>query len=209
MKEAEKKEALRLRIEEKLSLKQITEKTGLAKSTLSVLLRNYPLSDERIKELSIGSQIIGANANKQKAIERKSIDKSEGILMMKKFPSFRELCFLYWGEGSKYDGLNHFSISNTDRYMIKFVLNTIEELGCDGTIKLTCYCYPHSDENTIKEYWSTYLNRDIHVYKAKMSKASKGLIDRQPYGTMRIDVYSVKLLNNVMGALESIRGDLI
>jgi hypothetical protein len=210
MKELEKKEALRLRIEDKLSLKQIAEKTGLAKSTLSVLLKDYPLSEERVKELSIGSQLIGAQANRDKALARHADHKFEGVLLMGRYPSFRELCFLYWGEGTKFTGNNSFSICNSDRYMVKFILNVLKELNYNDKVKLTCYCYEHSDEQKIKEYWENFLDKEIFIYKAKKSKSSKELnIDKQPFGTMRVDVYSKRLLNNVIGGIEAIRGTLI
>jgi transcriptional regulator with XRE-family HTH domain len=205
----EKEEALRLRIEEQLSLKQIQEKTGLSKSTLSIHLRDYPLSKERIKELNKPAQIKGAEANKQKAFIREANNKFEGLLMMGRHPAFRELCFLYWAEGTKYEGNSMFSISNTDRYMIKFVINTLKLIGRDDKIKLTCYCYEHSDEIKIKEYWQDFLGIEVKIYRPKKSKASKNLKpDKQPFGTMRLDVYSKRLFDNIMGGIESIRGTL-
>lgn len=43
-----KAEAIRLRIEERFSIKEVAEKTGIAKGTLSVLLRPFPLTEEEI-----------------------------------------------------------------------------------------------------------------------------------------------------------------
>lgn len=50
MKEKLKKEAIRLRVEEKLSLKTIAECLKISKGTASVWLRDYPLSEEIKKE---------------------------------------------------------------------------------------------------------------------------------------------------------------
>lgn len=47
-----KKEAIRLRVEEELSLSQISEKLKIAKSTCSNILKAYPLSKERALELN-------------------------------------------------------------------------------------------------------------------------------------------------------------
>ena len=44
-----KKKAIRLRTEKKMSLKAIAEKLGVAKSTISVWLRDYPLSKKELR----------------------------------------------------------------------------------------------------------------------------------------------------------------
>lgn len=48
-----KQEAIRLRIEERLSLKDIQLETKIAKSSLSLLLREHPLSEEEIRSRGI------------------------------------------------------------------------------------------------------------------------------------------------------------
>lgn len=45
-----KREAIRLRVEERLSLNEIAKQTGIAKSTLSLFLKDYPLSDDELHE---------------------------------------------------------------------------------------------------------------------------------------------------------------
>lgn len=43
-----KSEAIRLRVEERCSIKEVSELTGIAKGTLSLLLRPYPLTEEEV-----------------------------------------------------------------------------------------------------------------------------------------------------------------
>ena len=50
--EETKKEAIRLRIEEKQSLSYISKKLNIAKSSSSILLRKYPLTTKRRNELN-------------------------------------------------------------------------------------------------------------------------------------------------------------
>ena len=45
-----KEEAIRLRLEERLGIDEIKQRTGLSIGTLSMLLRKYPLSPEEVKE---------------------------------------------------------------------------------------------------------------------------------------------------------------
>ncbi len=48
--EALRKEAIRLRLEERLSLRAISDATGAAKGSLSVWLKDYPLTPEEVRE---------------------------------------------------------------------------------------------------------------------------------------------------------------
>lgn len=209
MKNKEKELAVKLRIEQQLSLKQISEITGLAKSTLSLLLREYPLSSERIKELSIDKQLNGAKKNKHNADVRKSRYKSDGAILTRTNPKFRDLVFLYWGEGSKYVGNSAFALPNTDPDMIKYVVQVLTDLGYSDNIIATAYCYPHSDLDEIKSFWKTYVGKDIRTYIVKNSKNSYlKRIDKQPYGTLRLEVYSTELYHNVLGGIEEIKGSM-
>lgn len=113
MKIDEKKLALKLRIEDQLSIKSIAKKIGVAKSTVSLWVRDYPLSRERIRELSIHTQSIGAAANKESARKRKQLNNDIGNELVVTCHKFRDLCLLYWGEGCKTESHKYFSISNS------------------------------------------------------------------------------------------------
>jgi hypothetical protein len=56
------KEAIRLRVEERLGLEEIHRRTGIAKSTLSVKLKPYPLSPEELSErMSLSANTLNVN----------------------------------------------------------------------------------------------------------------------------------------------------
>lgn len=206
MKKEQKALALSLRIEQQLSLKQISDITGLSKSTLSIHLRDYPLSEHRIKELSIGSQINGAKANKIKADYRKLDYRKEGVELFNNSRKFRDLVFLYWGEGSKYKTLCSFSISNSDPHMVQYIVDVIKEIGYYDNLVPTVHCYEHSDLDQIKAYWLQFVGKPINVYVVKNSKSSKLLReDKLPYGTMRLDVHKTRLLYMMYGAIENVK----
>jgi hypothetical protein len=209
MKNQQKELALKLRIEQQLSINQICKITGLAKSTLSLHLRNYPLSKDRIKELKIGSQINGAAVNKQKSLKRKEQYKKDGIKLLKNNSKFRDLCFLYWGEGAKWDGVSSFKICNTDVYMIKTIINILTTLGYRDNIVCTCYCHEHSDLEKIKAYWKEVTNLEIRTYIPKKSKASKQLKpNKQPNGTLEIVINRKELLYNIFGGIEQLKNEV-
>jgi|GEM_PF-1275073 len=74
-----KSEAIRLRVEERLSIKEIAKRTGLAQGTLSAWLRPYPLSQEEImlkiksaKRYATPKKSHGEESKHYKTIKRKN-----------------------------------------------------------------------------------------------------------------------------------------
>lgn len=59
-----KQEAVRLRVEERLSIHDIARRTGLSVGTLSTLLRDYPLSEEEVSE-RVSEAAIRSNARRR------------------------------------------------------------------------------------------------------------------------------------------------
>lgn len=204
MKVEQKKQALKLRIEQELSLSEISKITKLSKSTLSLLLRDYPLSEEKLKQKNISSRMKGANTNKENAKARNAEYSRNGENLIN--TNFRDLCLLYWGEGSKYIGCNRFSISNTDKDMIKMIVKIITDLGFIEGTKISCLFYDDRNSNDIRKYWENIINLPVKMYKVKNSKDSKfKRANKQPHGTIRIDVNRVELMHMVLGGIEKIK----
>lgn len=205
MKNEEKQQALKLRIEQQLSIKAISQIVGMSKSTLSMLFRkhNLYLPEEVIKERKLAAQMIGSRANRLKSQERRKINKDIGRKLISKDQSFRDLCLLYWGEGSKTETTKSFVICNTDPYMIKAILKSLENLNYNKHVKLTCHCYENSDHDSILRYWKVATGHDVKIYIAKNSSVSKRKrTDKQPYGTMHVRVSRLQLLDMVLGGIE-------
>lgn len=211
MKNEQKQEALTLRIEKQLSLNQIQKITKPSKSTLSVLLRQYPLTEDRIKEISktpsYQGALKGAAANRQKSLERKKLYKKNGAELIKTNRNFRDLVFLYWGEGDKHQQASAFSICNTDPGMINFITLTLIQMGYKDKIKTAIYCHNDCDLNSVKNHWAKYSpSIDIKTYLYTENKKSQNKkIGKQPYGTCRITIHSVELLYMTIGAIEKIK----
>lgn len=206
MKTAQKVEALRLRIEHNLSLSQIAKLTGLSKATLSVCLRQHQLPKSVLHEYAKKSQKIGAAANKMKAAERRFQNREIGAKLVLENSKFRDLCLLYWGEGTKYLGKSGFTICNADPQMIKFITKCLADIGYFDEIVATSYCYSHSDAERVKAYWTDIIGKPVRVYIQKTSSASKWVRgDRLPNGTMRLDVNKAQLFNMVMGGIEQLK----
>lgn len=206
MKKEQKALAVDLRINEQLSLKDIANRTGLSKATLSVLLRDFPLSSERLKHYRKSSQLAGANTNKIKSAHRRESDKQIGRQLIYNNPRFKDLCLLYWGEGSKYKTNKSFVICNADPQMIKYIADCLKAIDYYEEAVCVAYCYPHYNLADIEEYWKDILGKEIKSYVVKNSTASKKKrIDKIPYGTLRVQVNRIKLLDMVLGGIEELK----
>ena len=118
--------ALALR-KEGMSYSQIKKLLKASKSTLSLWLRNYPLSKQRIRELRDWNEqrIERCRETKRKKKEKRLNlfykEQKRIILPFNKRELFLVGLFLYWGEGSKSE-LSKLSVSNTDPSIIKFFI---------------------------------------------------------------------------------------
>src|SRR3989338_6134106 len=89
------------------SYAQIKEKLSVSKGTLSVWLRDYPLSRERINELRGKSEKRieryrdTMRQKKEKRLAQVYRERASAILPLSRRDLYLAGLFLYWGEGSK------------------------------------------------------------------------------------------------------------
>ena len=166
-----------------LSYSQIRSEVKVSKSTLSLWLRNLPLSRKRISELRDNSAVRIEKCRNTKAIKRQvRLDEvykkvSGNIGDVKKLTE-REifLCglFLYWGEGSK-TNMYSVEITNTDPSMIKFALLWFSVIGINKKdIALRLKVYKDTNHTETIRFWSNLLclkKKQIKLH-TKMSNQS-------------------------------------
>ena len=140
------------------------------------------------------------------ASKRKIENNQIGYELIEANIAFRDLCMLYWGEGTKFSGNSRFSISNSDCDMIKYIIKILLSINSNIKLVITCYYHNADDELSIKSYWETKLELPIKMYKVKNSKRSLAKrINKQPNGTIRIDVNDKKMLDMVLGGIDRIK----
>lgn len=155
----EKRKAIRLRKQGK-SYSQIKKILKLSKSTLSYWLKDYPLSEQRIKELRDWNEKRIENCRKTKQIKREkrlneSFKKAEKDLLplIKKELLIAGL-FLYWGEGAKQMD-NGLSIANTNPTVIKFSIFWMTQVLKipKSEIKASLHLYKDMDIRKEHRFW--------------------------------------------------------
>jgi len=195
----DREKALILR-KEGMSYSQIKKILKISKSTLSIWLRNYPLPEEKIKELQKSEAVIEKirNTKRRKREERlKEIYKTQKktILPLNDRELFLAGLFLYWGEGAKRQ-LTELSISNTDPSIIKFFINWLTKSLRIPKRKLKIQLHLYSDMDIEKEtnFWSKTLNIPFTQFtKTYIKKTSSERINHKGgfgHGTCRVRVGS-------------------
>lgn len=206
-----------------LSYRQILNSVPVAKSTLSLWLRDVGLAKRQKQELSerrAAGALRGARSRhlqKEKVMgEIISSAKSEITSL-----SIRERWLigiaLYWAEGSKekeYKSGSSLIFNNSDPRMIKLYIKWLEQnLQLPRTrIHLTLYIHEtkRNEIETIRHFWTSYLKFPSHAiqgiyFKKGSTKTVRNNTGSLYYGTLRVTVSTSSSLNRkVAGWIEGI-----
>lgn len=161
-----------------LSLDQIRKQTGVAKSTISLWVKNISLSEQQTRTLKENTQNALQKgrilSQKTKKENRLSIEKQLYTEALNEIGSLseRELLIagiaLFWGEGFKNRHEHRLGFCNSDPSMIKFYLHWLEKAlqikKKDLVIRLTLNEAYHDKEQEIKEFWSHTTNIPINQF---------------------------------------------
>jgi len=215
MRKEEKKLAKELR-KQGWSLNEIRRKLKVAKSSVSIWVRDIELTSEQKQELSekgIKKEIIEkrreTRLKRENARRQIIIDKAKNEL--KSF-SKRDLWLigtaLYWGEGSK-TLRSGVQFSNSDPHSIQLMMQFFRKI-CkvpENKFRGHINIHPHLNAKRAKKYWHNIAGIPLNqFYKTskQQSRASKGGKDTLPYGTFNIQICSTELLLKIKGWIEKI-----
>ncbi len=200
------------------SYSQIREKLGVSKSTLSGWLSEYPLSNERIRQLrDINPQRIERCRNtkakkKQARLDEvyKKAKKDIGRLNTREI--FLAGLFLYWGEGYKAAATTT-GIANTDPSMLRLFIKWLNVMDVPlEKIKVRIHLYSDMDKNATINFWKKELILPHSCFGPAYVKKSKllGLTYKNGFGhgTCNILIYNRDLNEYVMAALRYFREEL-
>ena len=174
----------------------IASKLAVPKSTLSLWLRDFPLSQEQKTKLytkQIQILTLGPNSQRQRRIREINaiLEKAKGEIQ---FPLSDQTLLLmgaalYWGEGSKG---NKMQVTNSDPALILFTIRWIEKVfGISSReLKAKLNIYPQQNELLIKKFWSSLTGIPIKNFgKSYVKPFSKGYKKNNLYyGTIRLEI---------------------
>ncbi len=174
----EKSEAIKLR-KKGMSYSQIKEKLGIGKGTLSDWLKDYPLSNKRIKELRDNNpQRIEKyiNTMRKKREDKFSIAFEKAKNDIGKITE-RELFiagfFLYWAEGGKTRS-GTIILTNTDPSMLKVYIKWLGMFNVDkNKLKIKLHIYRDMNEKKEIKFWCKELGLKKSQFQKTWVKNSK------------------------------------
>ncbi len=190
-----KKKAIQLR-KKGWSYNQINRMINVSKSTLSLWLKDVPLSEEQ-KQRFYNSRIINLSrgAPSQKERRKREIEKilkeAEKEIQIPLFWDTFQLigAALYWAEGSKTNG---FEVTNSDPYFILFMVKWFERVFgvSSNNLKIHLNIYSQQNEQEIKQFWSQLTGIPLKNFgKSYIKPPNKGFKKNNLYyGTIKIRV---------------------
>ncbi len=196
-----------------LSYGEITRRTGIAKSTLSLWLKYVSLSSadkkrlysKQVKALSLGSRSQHARREHEVNFIIQEAKKEIGISLSTE--SLRLMgAALYWAEGSK--RARRVQITNSDPHLILFSVIWIEKvfgISADD-LRARLNIYSRQNDNAIKTFWSDLTGIPVKNFgKSYIKPSGKGFKKNNLYyGTIRIEVpKSADLLHKIFGWIQA------
>ncbi len=191
-----KKEATRLR-KKGLSYGEISKQVHVAKSSLSLWLKDIQLSKEYQKRLYTKQiAILTRGPSSQRERRVREIDliikeaKDEIILPIPR-ESLRMMgAMLYWAEGRKMRG--GMELTNSDPLLILFFVKWLEEIFniSAQNLRMRLNIYPQQKEGELKKFWSELTGIPSNNFRRTFIKPKNKFFKKNNlyYGTARIEV---------------------
>ncbi len=157
---------------QEMSYSQIKAKLGVSKGTLSLWLRDFPLSHERIQELRgsnegrIEKYRTTRRLTREKRLKKVHNKELKSLFPLTKREQYIAGLFLYWGEGGKTQPFE-ISLGNTNPHLVKFFLfwATKHLRIPQSKVKARLQLYFDMDIEAETKYWSKALSLPIKNFR--------------------------------------------
>jgi hypothetical protein len=199
---------------EGVSIARIHSALGVAKSTVSVWVRDIPLDEEHRRALEAANPALNGREVGQRAWSRACRE-----LRIRAQRHGRELarqgdplhcagCMLFWGEGSKQR--NGVAFTNSDIEMMRFFLRFLRQsYGVeDERIRLRINCHLGNGHSVaeIESWWLEQLGLPRSCLRTSVvnrpSRSSKGVRRPLVHGTAQLAVGSTWIVQSIYGAIQ-------
>ena len=218
MKIEEKQEARRLRKDLGWPIGRISETLGVAKSSVSLWVRDIDLTEEQKAHLVslnpiFNNALKGANKRHETGLTRRREEQQIGREDARKNdPLHLAGCMLYWAEGSKCK--NTLKFTNSDQDMLCFFLKFLKYYEVqkeDITIYINCYTNNGLTSEQIEDKWLEILDlprsclRKTQINQLPRQSQSKKK-NKLVLGTCGITVNDTCIVQRVYGAIKEYAG---
>lgn len=210
----DREKALSLR-KQGMSYSQIKKILKVSKSTLSLWLREHPLSKQRVRELrdwneqKIEKYRETMRQKRETRLNQFYKEQKELLFPFSRRELFLAGLFLYWGEGSK-SHLAEVSVSNNDPSIIRFFINWLGKslLVPKERLKIQLHLYNDMDIDKELDFWSRMLNIPLNQFnRPYIKKTSSVRINHKGgfgHGTCNVRIGGARLAEKVHMAIKAI-----
>jgi transcriptional regulator with XRE-family HTH domain len=220
MKTVERERARRLRREQGLPVKAIAKIVGVAPSSVSVWVRDVPLTPDQLQALrqmnpAYNRQLRGATRNAERGRARRRAFQEEGRALARNGDALHVTgVMLYWAEGDK-GSKNCARLSNSDPDLLRVFVEFLRtHLAVpDDKLRVTCHLFADHLERQfeIEQFWLDLLDLPrsclcksfVNVYSKYSQKKRQ---NKLPYGTTRVSVSSTRVVQSIYGSIQEYGG---
>lgn len=205
-----------------MSVPKISKELKVAKSSVSIWVRDVELTDEQklILKNNIGNTYL-ENLKGQSEINKNNYAKirqeyyDQGYIMASTSNYFRNVALLYWAEGTK--NRNSFTFCNSDMDMMSIVCCWLNKNIINKKINFYIKYYGENglSEYQIKRRWIKVMpflkNKKwlLKLQKQEIARDSqKRGIGKLLYGTASVVVNSTELIQKVYGAITYVKKNI-
>ena len=198
-------------------MKEIQQALGVSRSSVSLWVRDVPLTSEQRLALSArvreGPLVAGERSAACARVIRRAHQEEGRRLALERDASYAAGCMLYWAEGSK--KRNVVCLVNSDPELVAFFARFLR-VHFDvesGAMRVTCNLFAdHIDrQREIEAFWlaqlelpeSCLLKSTVNVYSKYSLKKRQGKL---PYGTCRLVVHSTRIVQTIYGSIQEYGG---
>jgi transcriptional regulator with XRE-family HTH domain len=215
----ERKLARIMRRDAGLPIRLIAERLGVAKSSVSRWVRDIELTPEQHAVLRAvnhryNGQLLGQERRSASARTARLAAQEHGRKLARRGDALHlQGCMLYWAEGSKKRNCAVFT--NSDPEMVRLFVRFLRHCYAiaDDRIAMTVNCYLTNglSADDIVKWWLHELELpDCCVRTPVINRVSSASRSRRgrvlPYGTVRVAVCSMVLVQSIFGAIQEYGG---
>lgn len=194
------------------SVKRIAAIVGVSKGSVSVWVRDVPLTDvqrERLREGHIAT-LRGRTWTSRAHAERRAEAAARGLELARSSEAFRQLCMLYWGEGfkSRASGLG---IVNSDPELLKYFLHLCYESldfnASDVRMRLAKHAGAISRSDA-EAFWLTHLELPQTALRTGLERTGEAgrRGETLPLGTCSLLIGTYYTLITALAGIQAIAG---
>jgi hypothetical protein len=211
--------ARRLRAEQGLAVKEIARIVGVSVSSVSLWVRDVPLTAEQEAALAArnpvrNGQRRGTISNSRRCRDVREAAQEDGRRRARTGdPGFIAGCMLYWAEGSKARNVAQLANADPDllRTFVTFLRKCYEVTDERVALSVNCFLASGLSLDEIQGWWLDRLDLPAScLRKAIVNRPSSASTFRKghvlPYGTARISVHSTFIVQSIYGAIQEYAG---